>query len=432
MKKIGLFVERQRAWGRLLCEGVATFAQTKDDWTLRMLEPGDLKCPAVLRDFDGFVARVPDEKTAAAFRRAGKPVADFSAEIKFSRLFIRAVEQDTRAIGQLAARHFIEHRFMRFAFCGFYGKRFSDNRRDAFVRCLALNRFPCLLYKAPAKTARDFDRAIACSERFASGSDEPEMAAWLVKLPKPVGIFCANDLRALQLLETCRATGFSVPADVAIIGVDNDTLICNFSTPTLSSIDPDAFELGRAAAECLDAVLDAPGRELCVRRVQPKGLVTRASTEIYPLDPLWLSDALVFIRRNVVRHLTASDVYAHLGLSHTRVNAAFRAVLETTVQKEIRRVQLEEARRLLEGTALPVVDIAKRAGFASAQYFCNVFTSAFGRPPSVFRQSAGNKKAAVMIDRLAPFDVPPRRKQARSVRCRPSESGSRTRIQDPR
>ncbi|MCK5845553.1 MAG: XylR family transcriptional regulator, partial [Victivallales bacterium] len=301
MKKIGLFVERQRAWGRLLCEGVATLAQTKDDWTLRMIELEDLKCPAALREFDGFVARVPDEKTAAAFRRIQKPVVVFSTEMKLSHPFIRIVKQNTRAIGQLAARHFIEHHFMRFAFCGIYGKRFSDARCDAFVRCLALNHFPCLIYHAPAKTARDFDRSVSHRERFAAGSDKSEMAAWLVKLPKPVGIFCANDLRALQVLETCRAVGFSVPADVAILGVDNDTLICSFSTPMLSSIDPNAFELGRAAAECLDMMLDVPEREICVRHVQPKGLVTRASTEIYPLDPPWLSDALVFIRRNVVR-----------------------------------------------------------------------------------------------------------------------------------
>ena len=383
MKRIGIFVERQRAWGRQLCEGIASFAQERADWELTTMEREDLANLRLLAGFDGFIARVYDETVAKAFCHAQKPVADVSCERTLSSPFIRGVLQDNRAIGALAARHFIEHLFNAFAYCGFDGKRFSDDRRDAFVHCLKLNHFDCHVYKSPVRIAKELDKSIASHERLAEGADNRRLQAWLTGLPKPVAVFCANDLRAFHMLEACKSCGLKVPNDVAILGVDNDTLVCNFTSPPLSSIDPDAFSLGVSAAGCLAAALE--GNDETPRKIGPTSVVTRASSEIYPLEPAWLSDALVFVRRNVNRHISAADVYAHLKLSHTAVNRAFRDKLGTTVQKEIRKAQLAEACRLLRDTALPLAEISRRTGFVTPQYFTNVFTAAFKRSPSGFR-----------------------------------------------
>ena len=408
MKRIGIFVERQRAWGRQLCEGVASFAQERADWELTTLEREDLASQRLLATFDGFIARVYDETVAEAFCRAEKPVADVSCERTRPAPFILGVLQNNRDIGILAARHFIEHRFVNFAFCGFDGKRFSDARRDAFVRCLRLNHFDCLLYRSPVRAAAELDRSIARRERLAASTDNARLQAWLAKLPRPVAVFCANDLRALHVLEACKSCGLKVPDDVAILGVDNDTLVCNFTSPTLSSIDPDAFSLGVSAAECLAAAFEGNDAKM-PRKIGPKAVTTRASSEIYPLEPSWLSDALVFIRRNVNRHISAADVYVHLKLSHTAVNHAFRDRLGTTVQKEIRKAQLAESCRLLRDTTLPLAEISRRAGFVTPQYFTNVFTAAFKRSPSAFRSarvairlltvSASRRKRTARADR---------------------------------
>lgn len=176
-----------------------------------------------------------------------------------------------------------------------------------------------------------------------------------------------------------------VPEDVAILGVDDDALVCNFTTPTISSIDPNAFGIGSAAARTLAEALEGGARKGGVLAVPPTGLVVRNSTKIYPLDPPWLSDALLMIREEVVRGLTAADVIARLGLSHTVVNAAFRRVLDTTVQREIVRVRIETAKRLLNETALPLAEIARRSGYATPQYFCRDFTAAAGMTPMKWR-----------------------------------------------
>jgi len=385
MRRIGLYVERQRAWGRRLCEGVAAFAQERRDWSLVMLERDDLADRAHLARFDGFIARVPDARTAAAFRKTKRPVADLSIEPGLSAGFLRGVEQDNLAVGQLAARHFAERRFVNFAFCGFDGRRFSDERRAAFAEALRARGFACHCYASPRSAVQAFDRSITGGERLVPGVDTAKLITWLRSLPKPVAILCANDLRGYQVMQACDAAGLAVPKEVALLGVDNDTLICNFMTPTLSSIDPDAFALGHAAADMLQRALDAPEADVQPQRVGPRELVARASSETFPVDPPWLADALVFIGTHLDRHLTAADVYRRVGLSHTRVNAVFRRVLGTTVQQTIRQTALEESRRLLETTALPIAEISTRCGFATPQYFCNVFTSAFGHAPSTER-----------------------------------------------
>lgn len=385
MRKIGLYVERQRAWGRRLCEGVAAFAQQRRDWSLVMLEREDLADRAQMRRFDGFIARIPDARTAAKLRRTGRPVADLSIEPGLSDGFLRGVEQDNQAVGRLAAQHFADRRFVNFAFCGFDGRRFSDERREAFSDALRERGFTCLCYASPRSAVRAFDRSITGGERLVPGADMPQLVTWLRRLPKPVAILCANDLRGYQVMQACVKAGLAVPQAVALLGVDNDTLICNFMTPTLSSIDPDAFALGYAAADMLQRALDAPKANVKPRRVGPRELVVRASSETFPVNPKWLADALVFIGTHLDRHLTASDVLRRVGLSHTRVNKIFRHVLGMTVQQVIRKTALEESRRLLRTTPLPIAEISSRCGFATPQYFCNVFTKAFGHAPSAER-----------------------------------------------
>ena len=386
MKQIGLYIERQRAWGRCVCEGIAAYAQDHPDWTLHMLEVGDLAKPKAMRSFDGFIARIPDARTAARFQSTRKPVADMTNEGVKADNFIAGVQHDNLAIGQIAARHFLEHRFTNFAFCGYEGIRFSCERRDSYRRCLRLNRYPCAVYES----AYDNDARATLSDRIEAGKDAVALGRWLLTLPRPCAVFCVNDIRCYQVVKACRSACLQVPKDIALLGVDNDTLVCNFVSPMLSSIDPDAFQVGRATAEridrCLDGALVPPDGRM--PRVSPRELVVRASSQTFPVSPDWLSDALVFIRRNYHRHLTASAVYAYLNRSHTRIDAAFRAQLGTTVQQEIRRVSLAEAERLLRLTELSVAEIANRAGFASQQYFCNVFTSANGLSPSLWRRKS--------------------------------------------
>ena len=383
MATIGILIERQRTYGRRLCEGIIRFARERTNWILRIVDFMNLPQIAHNKDIDGFIARVMDDRAEEQLRATGKPVVDVFFERP--RMGFAAADQNALLVGQMAAQHFIEHRFTNFAFCGYNGRSYSDRRRDAFMQCLEQNHFPCAVYRTPPSALKDFNNSVVLQERFGFASDHRALRTWISKLPKPVGVFCSHDMRAYHLAEACRSQGLQIPEDVAILGADDDELVCNFSDPPLSSIDQNAFGIGYAAAKTLESMLQNPDVVLSPVLIDPIRLIERESTRIYTVSPPWLSDALIFIRRNISNNITASDVYAAVGKSHTLVDSAFRRTFGTSVQKTIIRTRLEEAKRLIRDTSLTLTEIASKTGFSTAQYFCSSFSKTFGTSPSAYR-----------------------------------------------
>ena len=383
MATIGILIERQRTYGRRLCEGIIRFARERTNWTLRIVDFMNLPQIAHNKDIDGFIARVMDDRAEEQLRATGKPVVDVFFERP--RMGFAAADQNALLVGQMAAQHFIEHRFTNFAFCGYNGRSYSDRRRDAIIQCLEQNHFGCAIYRTPPSALKDFNNSVVLQERFGFASDHRALATWISKLPKPVGVFCSHDMRAYHLAEACRSLRLQIPDEVAILGADDDELVCNFSDPPLSSIDQNAYGIGYAAAETLQSMLQNPGIVPPPVLIAPVHLIERESTRIYPVNPPWLSDALIFIRRNISGNLTASDVYAAVGKSHTLVDSAFRKTFGTSVQKTIIRTRLEEAKRLIRDTSLTLTEIAAKTGFSTVQYFCSSFSKACGSSPSAYR-----------------------------------------------
>ena len=380
-------VEITREFGRDLCKGIAAFASEHEGISPVFITPDMLKRKSDLARFDGFIVRVMNGAMARALAATRKPVVDVYYERPYAGFAI--VKTNHAKVGQLAAAHFIAHQFKNFAFCGFAGGRFSDYCRQAFVHALRRGGFSCRNYTPAAKTRYEFDPTVLINERMEPAPDAKALEEWLQSLPLPVAVFCPNDLRAWQLLQVCRDAGLGVPHDVAILGLDNDALICGFSKPTLSSIDPDTESIGREAMRTIGKMMNRPtvSQKPIIRQVPPKGVVVRTSTETYPVDPPWLSDALVFIRRHVADRLSASDIYARTGLSHTVVDITFRNRLGHSVQKEIAAARLEKAKHMLASGNASVAEIANASGFASTEYFIRAFNAASGQSPSKWRAS---------------------------------------------
>ncbi|MBQ2631120.1 MAG: DNA-binding transcriptional regulator [Kiritimatiellae bacterium] len=381
---IAVSVEHLRAWGRRICEGIAEYLHGRPEWHLSMFEDG-LPDAATLRRFDGFLWCIADERTANALKSTAKPVVSlFDEEVCAG---IACVGSDHEACGQLAARTFIAHQFRNFAFFGWKGLSFSCLRMQPYIRTLEEEHLECHVYLSnKLSMSRYVDRHVR-RERLALPPDAQAVGQWVERLPRPVGVFCANDLRAWQLAEICRTIGLKVPKDVAILGADNDEVPCLFSNVTLSSVDTDLVETGRLAAGLLDDMIS--GREAtCDRRilVKPSGVVDRESTAVYPVDPPWLADVLVYIRANIGKALTAEDVVAYVGKSYGTIENAFKRVLGTTVQREIMSARIAAAEHLLRTTALPVSAVADRTGFKSPQYFSHCFADCHDISPGEWRR----------------------------------------------
>jgi LacI family transcriptional regulator len=213
------------------------------------------------------------------------------------------------------------------------------------------------------------------------------MIAWLRRLPKPCGIFTCTDSWGRTVTRYAREAGLRVPEDLALIGVDNDVLECELISPPLSSVMIPWEQLGRNAATLIRLALSK--QRIAGKRVvvSPAGVVARRSTELLAIDDTLVARAIAWIREHAERRLTVTMVARAVGGGRQRLERRFRAVLDRTIQEEIRRAHVEIAKRLLAANTDSLSEIAKRSGFTSASLLNVAFQREVGMPPGAYRRS---------------------------------------------
>jgi LacI family transcriptional regulator len=173
-----------------------------------------------------------------------------------------------------------------------------------------------------------------------------------------------------------------------VIGVDNDELLCQLCTPELSSIEQNAKQIGYDAASLLDRMMQGkmPRRRHYV--LEPIGIVTRRSTDVFAIEDSLISNAMTFIRINAHSGIKVSDVVKALGVSRSSLESRFKATTGYTIHETIRKIQLDHARRMISETGLAVKEVAVNAGFRSVQHMTSLFGKAFGRSPARYRKES--------------------------------------------
>ena len=382
-----IFAKPHHANNVMLIKGIAKFAEERPDCHFKLLTPEMLQNGGFQERYDGILCQIRNDALDALARKSGIPLVDVRNSQPAPGSSI--VDSDNVAVGRMAAEHFLERRFTSFAFFGYRDTPYSIQRKEGFFARLADAGFRATAYEA------DTSKWTSTKSWSLPGFDESRtrdlspLKKALRKLPRNTAVFCCHDNRAISVLEACRICGIDVPRDIAVLGVDNDFVYGAFSHPRLSSIDPSTEEIGYLAARQVCELAEAPASRRTRRTIliPPKEVVVRESTECYPLDPPWLSDALVYIKRNATRGISAADVFAALNRSHTQVSEAFRTVLRSTVQKEIVAVRMEEAKRLLAAGRMSATDVAQACGFSSLHYFSQAFTTFTGKTPSDYAKA---------------------------------------------
>jgi LacI family transcriptional regulator len=194
------------------------------------------------------------------------------------------------------------------------------------------------------------------------------------------------DIRGWQLLEVCRRIGVAVPDEVAIIGVDNDELLCNLSDPPLSSVAPDTHRTGYEAARLLDQWMQGECPEAVAHLIDPLGVITRQSTDVLAIEDRIVSQAVHFIRNHACDGIKMEDVLREIPVSRRVLEHRFKSQLGRTPHEEIVKVQFQRVVQLLVETSLSLEAIARRTGFKHAEYFSVAFKQQFGMPPSRYRK----------------------------------------------
>jgi len=288
---------------------------------------------------------------------------------------------DNPPIGRHAAEYFLAHQFRHFAFVGQVGDvSWSEARRITFNARLAQGGFGCTVYPRLSAAARkDF------------GVEQQALCAWLKALPKPVAVFVANDVRGRQVLDSCLKAGVAVPQDAAVLGVDNDELLCETTHPQMSSIQMNTEQAGFEAARVLDGMMRRRQRGAPKQVIITYGfshLVTRRSTETVQIGDVLVARALEFVRINAGISVSVDALVEHLRVSRRSLETRFKAVMGRTVYAEIMRVRLERVQTLLRETPMTVELIAEICGFVSASHLGTVFRNHFGMTLTAFRRRA--------------------------------------------
>ncbi len=381
--RIALQIENNRAHGRELLKGIADYALEKTDWRLELVDPTQLNDVGYIRQFDGLIVRVMDDRTSRALVKSHKPVVDTYGRIDENP--IPSIRLDDAGIAETAYRCFADHHYRTFAYCGFPNLRFSDARGEAFRAAAERNGEFVSAYAGASHITDAFFR-----DEKLDVPDARALGDWLVRLPKPIALCCCNDLRAVQVLKVCADRGIAVPDELAVMGVDNDVLLCTFAKPSLSSVETDSFALGRQAAELLDRQLqgeDVRTSDGKPRLWMPRRVVERMSTDVYPFKTPWLGEAVRYIRHHLAGGVTSAEVIRHLGYSHPKVNRAFIDELGHPVKKEILRQRNQLACALLRDTDCTLAEIANRCGKLSPQYFSYCFVEEFHATPDEWRKA---------------------------------------------
>jgi LacI family transcriptional regulator len=245
-------------------------------------------------------------------------------------------------------------------------------------------------YERRRRSYRQRGRLLVLDER---------LRRWLQALAKPVGIFAGHDVWALQVVEACRFAGLRVPEDIAVVGVDNDDLLCELARPSLSSVIVPAERVGYEAAALLDRLLagQQPPRQPVF--IPPPGVVSRQSSDVLAIEDPVVAQAVRFLRDSAHLPLRVADVLRAVPVSRRALERRFQAVFERGLAAEIRRLRIDKARQLLAESDLPMNRIAERSGFSSQYQLSRAFRREVGTTPTAYRSAARNMTTAQAIAR---------------------------------
>ncbi|QDU56951.1 XylR family transcriptional regulator [Aeoliella mucimassa] len=380
--KVAILVESTRGYGRNLLRGIAAYTRSHGAFSIYRQDCGlGDAIPAWLRDWkgDGIIARIETEELAEFLANHELPIVDL--RYRFSLSGVPRIETNELSVAQQACDHLIHCGVRNFAFCGFNGADYSRVRQELAVEYLSQRGYKASVHNSEATSFTD--TANIESSGFAH---DPQLCKWLKELPKPVGLFACNDVRAAQVLNVCRELGIHIPREIAVLGVDDDRLICELTTPPLSSVALDTFRIGYLAAETLSRMMRGLAPHESRMLVSAKGISRRQSTDLLQVDDPDVAVALQFIREHACDGITVDDVAKACHQSRSTLVRRFSKHTRTTVKGEIKRVRVNRIKQLLADTDYSLTEIAGLVGFAHVEYMSTMFKKHSGETPAQYRK----------------------------------------------
>lgn len=385
VRKVILLVEFSNAYSRQFLEGIYQYANLYGHWSFYRDPPyyskkkvGNSEKIERLKQWgaDGVIIRVPQPNDPII--ALGLPTVISPTGFKLTH--IPSVVTDNEGIANYAAEHLLSRGLKRFAFCGFDNLAWSQEREKAFSRKIMSAGLEIYNYRQPHGKAKCFWE-----------NEQAIMSQWLGSLPKPIGVMACNDDRGQQVIEACHIANLRVPDDVAVIGVDNDFLVCNSTNPPLSSVPLNTFRAGYEAAELLDKLMN--GEKMKGQQIidYSRPVATRQSTDILVMKDSEVAKAVRFIFTHARDMIQVEDVVKESTISRRSLQQRFKNVMGCSLYDEIQRVRIDTAARMLAETNLSISQIATNLGYQDCKNFSRFFCKEKNITPLKYRKRYGSK-----------------------------------------
>jgi len=373
--RILVHVETSRQFDRGILLGINTYSRQRGPWEFYRILTGVRKSPRSVIDWkpDGIIAR--DSCVSEEILASGVPIILLiHGTGRIAKLPYVCTSSDT--IGKMAADHFLHRGYSRFAYCGRSPSvEWAKSRGIAFARKVQQAGYKTQFYQYPE------------SKELQSWQNEQlRIIDWLKSLPKPTALLACNDDRALQVSDACQSAGIKIPEQVAVLGVDNDPLVCQLANPPSSSIALNSKMAGYEAADLMYRLINGERMNSQSIAVKPTHIETRTSTDITTAPDPALAIALKYINRHHQEQMRIENIAGVAAISRRTLERKFRRFLGRSIHAQIRKVRIENSQQALAKTDEPISKIAIEFGYSNSKHFSRNFQQVTGTTPQNFRK----------------------------------------------
>ncbi|WP_339924054.1 DNA-binding transcriptional regulator [uncultured Cyclobacterium sp.] len=381
MYKIILLLDFAEEYSKSLLKGISKYSTENGPWTycrMPLYYRETIGIKGILewaKDWgaDGIIGQLYNEIDLELLIDSKIPVVAQDFKERFTE--IPNITGSYHEAGEIGAQYFLKKGFKNFAFYGFKDIVWSRERAEGFEK--EVNSMGYKVNYFEHRKSRSTDLWY-----YKSNS----LSKWLLSLPKPIALMTCDDNQGLHITEACKQNKIRIPEEVAVLGVDNDEMLCELSDPPLSSIGLDIEKGGYDTAKLMEQMIRTSASNFYDILVKPTQVITRQSTDIYATNDDHIASSLKFIHKNIEKNLQVDEVVKQVPLSRRSLEKRFLQITGYPIYKYIFNLRIEKFTQKLLETDETVFEIAMDLGLNDSKNIARQFKQVKGCNPIEYRK----------------------------------------------
>lgn len=381
MIRLILLTDFTEAFAHNLLRGILEYSKGREPWVVCRMPLSYKRAngiPGVLEwakkwEADAIIAQFDDTDEVELFQQNG--IIALAQDFKSRFSVIPNITSMYKQTGQMAADFFLQKGFRNFAFYGYKDVVWSEERCMGFRDRIVEKGFGDCFFEYQKQSL----------ENLWYYESEP-VGNWIRYLPRPVALMACDDTQGNKIMELCRVMGIKIPEEIAVLGVDNDEIICGLSDPPLSSVELNIVKGGYEAARLIERLLldkDTISKDVVI---QPITIINRLSTDIYATDDPLILKALKYIHQNLTNQINVEDIVRQVPLSRRLLEIRFKQVTGQSIHQYISNLRIERFSQLLLSSTEPISELAAQVGLTDAKNLARQFKEWKGCTPIEYRR----------------------------------------------